>query len=284
MRTITSPRAMQRLAERWRLAGDRVGVVPTMGALHEGHVRLIRTARRECDRVILTLFVNPAQFGAGEDLEQYPRTPAADKRIARANGVDAVFEPSVEDVYPAGFCTTVHVAGLTEQWEGAARATHFDGVTTVVSKLFNMTKPHRAYFGQKDGQQAAVVQRLAADLNFDVKVRVCPTVREADGLALSSRNTYLTRSQRDEATCLHEALRAARAMARTGERRTARLKQTMRRVIARRPLARLDYASVVARDTMREIPQLDGRPALAVVAVRIGDVRLIDNMVVKSPA
>lgn len=275
---------MQRAAERWRVAGDRVGVVPTMGALHAGHERLMRHARRECDRVIVTLFVNPTQFAPTEDLGAYPQTLAADKRMCRAAAVDVLFLPAAEDVYPPGFATTVHVAGPSAGWEGHSRPTHFDGVTTVVSKLFNMTKPHRAYFGQKDAQQAAVVRRLAADLNFDVQIRVCPTVRERDGLALSSRNQYLDADARAQAVCVHEALQAAQRLVAAGERRTAPLKRAMRRAIARQPLARPDYVAVVCSESMRELRELENGRAVAVAAAYVGETRLIDNVVLEVPA
>ncbi len=284
MRTVTTPRAMQKLAERWRCAGERVGVVPTMGALHAGHERLIRTARRECGRVVVTLFVNPTQFAPHEDLAQYPGTLAADKRLCRAAGVDALFLPPSDDIYPVGFGTTVHVNGPTQGWEGASRPTHFDGVSTIVAKLFNITRPHNAYFGQKDAQQAAVVRRFARDLNFDVHVRVCPTVREPDGLALSSRNQYLGPEERAQATCLYQALCEARALARTGERRTELLERAMRRVIEAQPLARPDYVGIVCPDTMRALTRLDNGRALAVAAAFVGETRLLDNMVLEVPA
>ena len=282
--TIRSVAGLRAHVGAWRAAGESVGVVPTMGALHAGHERLMRTARRECDRVILTLFVNPTQFAPTEDLGAYPRTLAADKRMARAAGVDAVFLPSATAMYGDGFATTVHLDGPTQGWEGASRPTHFDGVTTVVAKLWNITKPHRTYFGQKDAQQAAVVRRLAADLDFDLTVRVCPTVREADGLALSSRNAYLADEQRSQAPCLYEALRKVRALVHEGERRTARLKQTMRRIIHRRPAARVDYANIVCADTMQELTRLGPGRALAIVAVYFGRARLLDNMMLKVPA
>lgn len=275
---------MQRLAERWRANGDRVGVVPTMGALHAGHERLMRTARRECDRVILTLFVNPTQFAPTEDLGAYPRTVAADRKLARATGMDAIFLPHADAMYPPEFASTVHLSGPTEGWEGASRPTHFDGVTTIVAKLWNITKPHRAYFGQKDAQQAAVVRRLAADLNFDLTVRVCPIVREADGLALSSRNVYLTPAQREQATCLHRALGRVRDRVRAGERRAARLIRAMRDAVGVCPEARLDYAAIVCPDTMRPLRTLEPGRALAIIAVFFGKTRLLDNTIVKVSA
>lgn len=274
---------MQRVADGWRAEGATVGVVPTMGALHAGHERLLRTARRECDRTVMTLFVNPTQFGPREDLARYPRSPAKDKALARDIGIDVVFAPAVEAMYAEGFATTVHVAGLTDAWEGAARPAHFDGVTTVVSKLFNITRPHRAYFGQKDAQQAAIVRRLAADLDFGCRVRVCPTVREPDGLALSSRNVYLSPVEREQATCLYEALCAARDLARAGTTRAAALTRAMRHTIRRRTLAELEYAAVVNAETMEKLSDIGEGPALAVVAVRFGGTRLIDNMPLPPP-
>ncbi len=258
-------------AEGWRCAGERVGLVPTMGALHAGHLSLIERCRQECDRTLVSIFVNPLQFGPGEDYERYPRRLEDDLALLRAERVDAAFVPSVEAMYPAGATTRVRVGEIGEVLEGEHRPGHFEGVATVVLKLFNAVRPHRAYFGQKDAQQAALVQRLARDLDTGVEVVVCPTVREPDGLALSSRNAYLEEGERIAARCLVEALRAANRRYLEGERDPERLREAMLAVLRAEPLARVDYAEVVDERTFRS----PGR--LAVLAVRIGQTRLIDN-------
>jgi pantoate--beta-alanine ligase len=268
---IATPAFMRDIARGWRVDGASIGLVPTMGALHAGHMSLVEAACLENDRVIVSVFVNPIQFGAGEDLARYPTSPDRDLALLRGAGVDAVYKPSVADMYPAGSSTRVVVHGVTEKLEGAARPGHFEGVATVVAKLLAATSPDRAYFGQKDAQQVAVVRRLAADLDTGVEIRVCPTVREADGLALSSRNAYLDSPQRQAAVCLSRALAlAAEAYAR-GEHSPARLQAILREAIEAEPLAKLEYAEVVD-------PATFSTPgSLAVLAVRIGPTRLIDN-------
>jgi pantoate--beta-alanine ligase len=246
---------MRDLARGWRVEGHTIGLVPTMGALHAGHMSLVDAARRENDKVVVSVFVNPIQFGAGEDLGRYPRSPERDLSMLLAAGVDAIYKPSAADMYPPSSSTRVVVHTITETLEGEARPGHFDGVATVVAKLFAATSPDRAYFGQKDAQQVAVVKRLAADLDLGVEIRVCPTVREADGLALSSRNAYLDPAERKAALCLSRSLSLA----------------ILREPIEAEPLARLDYAEVVD-------PSSFATPgSLAVLAVRIGKTRLIDN-------
>lgn len=248
-----------------------VGLVPTMGALHAGHRSLIERADAENDIVVVSIFVNPIQFGPGEDLARYPRPLEDDLEILRGMDVDAVYMPRVEDMYPEGATTRVVVGGVAEALEGAARPGHFEGVATVVTKLFWTVKPDRAYFGQKDAQQVAVVKRLAADLDTGVEIVVCPTVREADGLAVSSRNAYLDPAERAAAASLSRALRAASDLYRAGEHDPGRLKAVMAAVLVAEPRAKVDYAEVV------DPGDFSSPGSLAVLAVRIGKTRLIDN-------
>ena len=262
---------MLALSSGWRRAGKSIGLVPTMGALHAGHMSLVERARAQNDRVAVSIFVNPLQFGPGEDFRRYPRRLEDDLgRLAEA-GIDAVYTPSPADMYPSGTATKVHVERLAEVLEGAHRPGHFDGVATVVTKLFSATQPDRAYFGQKDAQQVAVVRRLALDLDTGVEIRVCPTVREADGLAMSSRNAYLDPEERKAAVCLSAALRLAGRAYRSGERDPARLRSVLLQTIEAEPLAKVDYAEIVD-------PESFTSPGpLAVLAVWIGKTRLIDN-------
>jgi pantoate--beta-alanine ligase len=242
-----------------------------MGALHEGHLSLVRRARAECDRVVVSIFVNPLQFGPSDDFARYPRQRDRDLALLQSEGVDAAFTPGVEEMYEAGEASRVRVGGLGERLEGVHRPGHFEGVATVVTKLFNVTRPHRAYFGQKDAQQAALVTRMARDLDTGVEVVVLPTVREPDGLALSSRNAYLSPAQRRAAVCLYQALEAAARAFQAGERDAGRLRDAMCAVLNAEPLACTEYAEVV--DPMTFEPP----GTLAVLAVRIGETRLIDN-------
>ncbi len=260
-----------------RRAGRTIGLVPTMGAFHEGHLSLMRRAREASDVVIVSLFVNPAQFNEAADLDVYPRDEERDAELAAEQGVDYLFAPDVAEVYPDGFATSVAVRGLTEGLEGAHRGHgHFDGVTTVVSKLLNMVGPDVAYFGQKDAQQATVVRRLVRDLNFPVRIEVCPTVRADDGLALSSRNVLLSDGEREQATALHRALGAVRAAVAAGERDPdAAIAAGHAELAAAR--VEPEYLAIVAADTMEPVPTLDG-DVLVAVAARVGSVRLIDNV------
>ena len=264
-----------------RAEGSQVGLVPTMGALHDGHRSLIDRAGVDCDLVAVTIFVNPLQFGEQADLDGYPRTLEADLAACEAAGVDVVFAPSVEEMYPswpAPVATSVRVAGVAEPWEGASRPGHFDGVATVVTKLFALAGPCRAYFGEKDFQQLAVVRRLVGDLSLPVTVVGCPTVRQPDGVALSSRNARLSPTERRAATVLHRALEAGAAAVAAGERRPAAVADRMAAEVATEPLARLDYAAAVDPDDLSVPAALDaGRPVRLLVAARVGDVRLIDN-------
>jgi len=273
-------RVVHRIAEMRALREELpepVGFVPTMGALHEGHLALVRRARSENESVIVSIFVNPTQFGPQEDFATYPRDFQRDLNLLRAEGVDVVFAPEAEEMYPPGFSTWVEVEGLTERLEGAFRPGHFRGVATVVAKLFNITSPTRAYFGQKDAQQALVLKRMVADLNFGLELIVVPTVREPDGLAMSSRNVYLTPEERRSATILWRALSEAKKLWEEGERDAERLRRQMRELIQSEPRAQLEYVSVADAESLEELSEID-RPALVSLAVRLGRARLIDNI------
>ena len=261
--------------------GATVGFVPTMGAFHEGHGTLMRAARAAHDVVVVSLFVNPLQFGPGEDLDRYPRDFEADLGMARQEGVDILFVPPVDEMYPTRHqLTTVHVEELTEGLCGSARPGHFDGVATVVAKLFNLVGPATAYFGRKDAQQLAVVRRLAADLCLPVEVVGCPLVREPDGLAMSSRNRNLSPAERAAATVISRGLRCGADLVRSGERDACRLRRVVANVLTTEPLVRLEYAEVVGAENLRPLERLEG-DVLVAVAARVGDVRLIDNMTIQ---
>lgn len=262
---------MLEASRRWRREGASIGLVPTMGALHAGHLSLVDRACQENQRVVVSVFVNPIQFGPGEDLERYPTNPDRDLALLDQAGVEAVYRPALGVMYPPEASTRVNVHRVAEPLEGAARPGHFEGVATVVTKLFNATQPDRAYFGQKDAQQVAVVRRLALDMDTGIEIRVCPTVREADGLAMSSRNAYLGPEARKAAVCLSAALRLAARAYRSGERDPARLRSVILRTLDAQPLAKVDYAEVVDPESF------NSPGTLAVLAVWIGKTRLIDN-------
>jgi pantoate--beta-alanine ligase len=263
-----------------RRAGRTIGLVPTMGAFHEGHLSLMRQARRDCDVVVVSLFVNPAQFNDPADLERYPSDHERDESLAAELGVDHLFAPAVAEVYPDGFATTVSVAGITETLEGAHRGrSHFDGVTTVVTKLFNMVSPDVAYFGQKDAQQALVIRRLVRDLDMPVRIEVCPTVREPDGLALSSRNAHLSPADRARAAALHRALDAVQDAVSAGERDAATLRALAQSELASSEIEP-DYFELVSTDTLTPVRRVDGA-VLAVLAAHVGGTRLIDNQLIQ---
>ena len=277
VRTVAEVRAA--LAEP-RHAGRSIGLVPTMGALHEGHLSLIRRARSECAVVVMSLFVNPTQFNEAGDLAAYPRDEHRDAQLAAAAGVDYLFAPAPDDVYPSGFATTVAVAHLTEPLEGAHRGrAHFDGVTTVVTKLFNIVSPDIAYFGQKDAQQAIVLRRLVADLNMAVRIEICPTVREADGLALSSRNFLLSAADRTRAASLHRTLQAVQHAVARGERDPSAAKAPGLAELTAADIEP-DYLELVAIETLAPVDRIDG-DVLAVVAAPVGPARLIDNEIIR---
>jgi len=260
------------------ILGEPVGLVPTMGYLHEGHLSLVRRAAEECASVVVSIFVNPTQFSPNEDLAAYPRDMERDLHLLESLGVNLVWMPTPEIMYPGGYQTWVQVEALTGPLEGAQRPGHFRGVTTVVAKLFNGVQPARAYFGQKDAQQAAVIRQMTRDLNFPIEIVVCPTVREPDGLAMSSRNAYLDSQQRQAATVLYRALNAAKDAYEAGERDAEKLRALMRATIVAEPLAEMQYVSCADYDTLEELDQVTGKTLLS-MAVFVGKTRLIDNFV-----
>lgn len=271
---------MQRIALGWRGKG-RVGLVPTMGFLHEGHLQLVRAARRQSRFVVVSIFVNPIQFGPKEDFRRYPRDFARDRRLLASAGADVIFYPSVEEMYPAGFATFVDVERLGDGLCGKSRPGHFRGVATVVAKLFNIVLPEIAVFGAKDAQQAFVIRRMARDLCFHTRIVIMPTAREKDGLAMSSRNVYLTPEQRAEAPVLHRSLLLARRLIVQGERRAARVKAAMRRMVRRESGGRIDYVEMVDTDELRPVKTIKGE-VLVALAVHFGKTRLIDNTIVRA--
>jgi pantoate--beta-alanine ligase len=273
---------MRERAREWRAAGESVGLVPTMGALHRGHLSLVERAVVECGVVVVSIFVNPAQFGPGEDFARYPRDLAGDRRRLEQEGIRAMFAPSVDAMYPSGSAVRVDPGPLGTRLEGAVRPGHFVGVATVVAKLFHITVPHRAYFGQKDAQQVAVIRQLVRDLDFDVTLVVCPTVREANGLALSSRNAFLGPPEREAAPVLARALTAARAAFAEGERGGRRLEELVRETVGAAPGVNLQYAACVDPDTFDEVQEVVPGTVLAVAAT-IGRTRLIDNTILGGP-
>ena len=280
MMVLSKPEEVQRHCETVRLQGKSIGLVPTMGYFHEGHLTLMRRAREENDFLVVSLFVNPTQFGPNEDYERYPRDFERDRKQAEKEGVDLLFAPSVEDMYPPEYATYVEVTGtLTSVLCGAKRPGHFRGVTTVVAKLFNIVKPHKAYFGEKDAQQLRVIKRMVRDLNFDVEVISVPTVRESDGLAMSSRNEYLSPEERKAALVLWRSLNLARSLVEAGERSADRIISEMRRLIESEPLARIDYIEIVDSETLEKVDRIEGE-VLVALAVFIGTTRLIDNIVI----
>jgi pantoate--beta-alanine ligase len=275
MRTVTTLQEVR--TARLSLNGT-VGLVPTMGYLHEGHLSLIRQAKAECSHVVVSIFVNPTQFGPNEDLSKYPRDLERDLNLIESLGVDFVWTPTAEVMYPTGYQTWVEVEAMTRPLEGAMRPGHFRGVTTVVAKLFNAIQSHKAYFGQKDAQQVAVIRQMVRDLNFPLEVVVCPTVREADGLAMSSRNKYLEGNDRRAALVLFHALNAAKEAYEKGERSGDTLRGKMKEVIAAEPRAQMQYVSCADYDTLEELEVIKGK-ALLSMAVFIGKTRLIDNFI-----
>ena len=280
MRSVHTIAAVRATCDEWRAAGQVVGLVPTMGAFHAGHRSLMEAARRECDRVVVSLFVNPTQFAPNEDLAAYPRDLHGDSTVAEAAGADLLFAPEVAEIYPEPGCTTVHVEGLTARLCGADRPTHFDGVTTVVAKLFSIAGPCRAYFGRKDAQQLAVVRRMTRDLDLPVEVIGCPLVREPDGIAMSSRNPYLSDDERVAALALFRSLRAGADAVDAGMRDAAALREVVTGGIVAETSVRLEYAEVV--DPIALVPRTDLQGAtLVAVAARVGPARLIDNMTIE---
>jgi pantoate--beta-alanine ligase len=280
METIHTIEWMKQIAHEARAQDRILGLVPTMGALHEGHFSLIRAAQRECAPVVVSLFVNPKQFGPTEDLNKYPRTLEADRAALDTLGVDYLFAPSPQEMYPSGFRTAVVVEGLSDRLEGRSRPGHFRGVSTVVLKLFEIAQPRFAYFGRKDAQQARLIRQMSADLNLDTSVMVCPIVRAADGLALSSRNVYLKGDDRRAAASLSRSLAAVRDEIAKGERDASRLLAALRRVIAAEPRVALDYAEIVDNETLEPVATLRGT-CYALLAAKVADTRLIDNALIE---
>ncbi len=268
---------MQAISRELRRSGKRIGFVPTMGALHEGHLSLVRSARTHSDVVVVSIFVNPLQFGPTEDFSKYPRTLDADSRKLQGENVDYIFAPSTDEMYPKGAATTVYVEGLSERLDGKSRPGHFKGVTTVVAKLFGIIRADRAYFGQKDAAQVAVLRKMVQDLDVDVEIVVCPIVREPDGLAMSSRNVYLSPEQRKQALVLHRALMRVQTMSDRGDGSAASLREHGIQVIAEEPAAKLDYFEIVDPNTLEPVKDIS-RGALVAVAAWIGTTRLIDNL------
>ena len=278
MKIITTISQMQAHSSRLRDEGDRIGFVPTMGYLHEGHLSLMRQARQDNHALVVSIFVNPTQFGPDEDYDSYPRDLEEDTVMLREVGCDVLFTPSAEEMYPKGNVTTVSVADLTDRLCGASRPGHFDGVTTVVNKLFNITKPHRAYFGLKDYQQYRVLDRMVTDLDMDIDIIGLPTVREKDGLAMSSRNAYLSAGQRESALSLSRSLEAAQKMVNKGERDPAVIVSRVKELIESQSLLSIDYVSIVDEGDLSPIDIVD-KPALLALAVHVGETKLIDNTV-----
>lgn len=280
MEIINRRKRMMSVARRLRREENRtIGLVPTMGALHEGHLSLIHEARGLCDVVVVSVFVNPAQFGPAEDFAAYPRDLTRDSALLAEYNVDYVFAPTSEVIYPAGFATYITVEGLSDKLEGAARPGHFRGVTTVVGILLNIIRPHFAFFGQKDAQQSIIIKQMVRDLGFEAEIVVLPIVREESGLALSSRNAYLDKPQRRAATVLNRALLQARSAYTDGERNAGRLIELVRSTIEHEPLARIDYISINDAETLEKLEKIDERKALLSLAAFIGKTRLIDNIV-----
>ena len=278
MRVINTVEAMVEVAEAFRARGQSLGLVPTMGYLHEGHMSLVRRSKKENAATVLSIFVNPAQFGSGEDLDRYPRDMEGDLYKCDREDVDLVLAPSAAGMYPDGFCTYVDVEGVTAGLCGTSRPGHFRGVATVVAKLFAVVRPDRAYFGQKDYQQTVVVKKLARDLNTGVSVLVCPTVREPDGLAMSSRNAYLKPNERMAATAIYRSLASARSAREAGEASAEALVKKVRDTLKGEPLIKTEYVSLVDADNLSELKNASGRALLA-LAVRVGGTRLIDNII-----
>ncbi len=280
MKIVTRPKEMQSFSMELKAQGKRVGFVPTMGFLHKGHISLIERAKKENDVVVVSIFVNPTQFGEGEDFDIYPRDFERDRDLVHQAGADVIFYPQVEDIYPTGYKTFVEVYNITDKLCGASRPGHFKGVTTVVSKLFNMVLPHSAYFGLKDAQQVAVIKQMVRDLNFPIDIVPCPIVREEDGLAMSSRNVNLTTKQRAAALILSKSLFKAKELIEAGQRDAKKIEREISSMVSAEPLANIDYIKVVNADTLEDIDTLSDSILIA-LAVKIGKVRLIDNIMLE---
>ncbi|QZY56072.1 pantoate--beta-alanine ligase [Crassaminicella profunda] len=280
MFVVEAVKKIREVIEKEKREGKKIGLVPTMGYLHEGHLSLIRKAKEENDFVVVSVFVNPTQFGEGEDYESYPRELERDSKLAKSAGADLVFHPSVAEMYPKGYNTYVETYKITDKLCGASRPGHFRGVTTVVCKLFNIVVPHRAYFGQKDAQQVVVIKQMVRDLNMDLEIIPCPIVREEDGIALSSRNTYLNDEERKAGLILSKSLFKSKEMIENGERDGLKIKDFIINNIQTEPLAKIDYVEVVDAENLQDIEKLQGEVLIA-LAVKFGNTRLIDNMRIK---
>ncbi|MDO9464222.1 MAG: pantoate--beta-alanine ligase [bacterium] len=275
MKIVKTIQDMQQLSKRV-IHNKSIGLVPTMGYLHNGHLSLIHRARKDCDIVVMSIFVNPMQFAPGEDFKKYPRDFDTDRKLAERAGVDVVFYPDTKHIYAKGFSTVISVENMDKIWEGKTRPAHFRGVCTIVGKLFNIVDPDIAYFGQKDAQQVAIIKRMVRDLNFNVKIVVVPTVREKDGLAMSSRNKYLSSKERKAALVLYRSLREAEGMIKNGEKKSDNVLECMRSVIKKERLAYLDYVGIVNPEDFSHVSEIS-KTSLIIIACRIGETRLIDN-------
>ncbi len=276
MRLVHTVNEVREQVKKWRSEGLSVGLVPTMGFLHEGHQSLIAASVKENDRTVVSIFVNPTQFGPNEDFEAYPRDIKKDMALCDETGADLIFNPEPEEMYPDGFCTYTNITGMSAALCGKSRPIHFKGVCTVVSKLFNIVCPDMAYFGEKDAQQLAIIKRMVKDMNIPIEIKGCPIVRESDGLAKSSRNTYLSASEREAALILSKAIFAGRDMVKAGERDAKKVVEAMTEIIKSEPLAAIDYVEMVDVETMQSIDVIEGN-ILCAIAVKIGKTRLIDN-------
>ena len=283
METVHTIQWMKELAKNALVNERLLGLVPTMGALHEGHFSLVRAAKHKCSPVVVSIFVNPKQFGPTEDLKKYPRTFEADREALASLGVDILFAPTSEEMYPAGFSTSVSVKGLSDRWEGRARPGHFDGVATVVLKLFEIVQPRVAFFGRKDAQQARIIRQMVTDLNLSTEIELCPIVREPDGLALSSRNVYLSPEDRRAAVAISRALAACKECISSGERDVARLLATIRGKLESEPRLTVDYAEIVDADSFEPVRMIRGN-CYVLIAVQVGGTRLIDNAYIEPEA
>jgi pantoate--beta-alanine ligase len=279
MKVAKTIESVRRLVKAARSKGKKICLVPTMGALHIGHISLIEAAKKKCDFVVVSIFVNPTQFGPGEDFEKYPRPLKADLEICRKADVDVVFAPAAEQMYPRENLAWINVEKLTRQLCGRFRPRHFRGVATVCAKLFNVVAPDIAFFGQKDAQQAIVIRRMVTDLNMPLKIVVCPTVRQADGLAVSSRNQYLTEQQKKDAAYIYKALKKSENLVRRGTKKSETIISEMKKILKQVPSIKIEYISIVDAQTLQELDKITGR-ALIAVAVKIGSTRLIDNIVI----
>jgi pantoate--beta-alanine ligase len=279
---ITRGDELRRQVLAWRAAGESVGLVPTMGALHAGHLSLVARSVEECRRTVVTIFVNPTQFGPGEDFSRYPRRLENDLELLTKANADVVFAPATDEMYRAGHATFIEIEGIAHRWEGAIRPGHFRGVATAVLKLFNLAPADRAYFGRKDYQQTVVIRRMVADLNLPIEIRVVPTVREPDGLALSSRNAYLSADERNRALALSRSLRLAANLVAGGQRDAKQIAAEMRKMLESISGLNLDYATLVDPDNLEEVSRVAG-PVVAIVAAKLGSTRLIDNEIIDAP-